>query len=184
MRLWHQIPWFAWLVAVWMLLWGQFTVLAAVTGLLVAVLVTWGFRLPAVEIVGRVRIGHAIVFVATFVVALVRGSLLVAWQVVDPRRAPGAAVIAVPLLVEDDFIMVHTAVTSSLIPGSLVLDVDRGARVLYLHVIGVRTAADLERQRAGVQRWERRIVNAFGTRAQRHQVRSADGARAPEGSGR
>jgi multicomponent Na+:H+ antiporter subunit E len=93
-------------------------------------------------------------------------------------------VIAVPLVVDDDLIMVHTAVTTSLIPGSLVLDVDRGARVLYLHVIGVRTAADLERQRAGVQRWERRIVNAFGTRAQRHQVRSADGARAPEGSGR
>lgn len=176
-RLWRQLPWFVWLVAVWMLLWGQFTVLAAVTGILVAVAVTRVFRLPAVEILGRLSVGHAIVFVVAFLAALVRGSLLVAWQVLDPRRAPGAAVIAVPLLVDDDLIMVHTAVTSSLIPGSLVLDVDRAARVLYLHVIGVRTAADVERQRAGVQRWERRIVNAFGTRAQRQQVRSADGAR-------
>lgn len=176
-RLWRQLPWFVWLVAVWMLLWGQFTVLAAVTGILVAVAVTRVFRLPAVEILGRLSVGHAIVFVAAFLAALVRGSLLVAWQVLDPRRAPGAAVIAVPLLVDDDLIMIHTAVTSSLIPGSLVLDVDRAARVLYLHVIGVRTAADVERQRAGVQRWERRIVNAFGTRAQRQQVRSADGAR-------
>ena len=86
------------------------------------------------------------------------------------------------LLIDDDLIMVHTAVTSSLIPGSLVLDVDRGARVLYLHVIGVRTDADVERQRAGVQRWERRIVNAFGTRAQRRQVRSSGDARRSRGT--
>lgn len=181
-RLWRQLPWFVWLVAVWMLLWGQFTVLAAVTGILVAVAVTRMFRLPAVEIVGGLSIGHAVVFVATFLVALVRGSLLVAWQVLDPRHSPGAAVIAVPLVVDDDLIMVHTAVTSSLIPGSLVLDVDRGARVLYLHVIGVRTDADVERQRSGVQRWERRIVNAFGTPAQRRQVRSAEGRRGFRGT--
>ncbi len=181
-RLWRQLPWFVWLVAVWMLLWGQFTVLAAVTGVVVAVVVTRVFRLPAVEIPGRLSVGHAVVFVATFLAALVRGSLLVAWQVVDPRRVPGAAVIAVPLLVDDDLIMVHTAVTSSLIPGSLVLDVDRAARVLYLHVIGVHTTADVERQRAGVQRWERRIVKAFGTRAQREQVHSLEGTRRGRGS--
>lgn len=183
-RLWRQLPWFVWLVAVWMLLWGQFTVLAAVTGVLVAVLVTVVFRMPAVEIAGWVSIPHAVVFVAAFLVALVRGSLLVAWQVLDPRRAPGAAVIAVPLVVDDDLIMVHTAVTTSLIPGSLVLDVDRGARVLYLHVIGVRTAADVERHRSGAQRWERRIVRAFGTRAQRNQVRSAEPARGRGGARR
>lgn len=176
-RLSRQLPWFVWLVAVWMLLWGQFTVLAALTGIVVAVLVTRVFRMPAVEIAGRLSIAHAAVFVATFLAALVRGSLLVSWQVIDPRRPPAAAVIAVPLLVDDDLTMVHTAVTSSLIPGSLVLDVDRGARVLYIHVIGVRTEADVERQRAGIQRWERRIVKAFGTRSQRQQVRSAEDAR-------
>ncbi|WP_223848759.1 hypothetical protein [Microbacterium hominis] len=43
---WRQLPFFVWLVALWMLLWGQFTVLAAVTGLIVAIVVTRVFRLP------------------------------------------------------------------------------------------------------------------------------------------
>ena len=101
-----------------------------------------------------------------------RGSLTVAWQVLDWRRQPGAAIIAVPLRVDDDLIMTHTAVTASLIPGSLVVEADRDRRILYLHVIGVRSARDVERQRESVWGWERRIVLAVGSRAQVERVRS------------
>ena len=51
--------------------------------------------------------------------------------------------------------MTHTAVTASLIPGSLIVEADRDRRILYLHVIGVRTARDVERQRESVCDWER-----------------------------
>ncbi|MFT4135321.1 Na+/H+ antiporter subunit E [Microbacterium sp.] len=163
---WRQLPFFVWLVALWMLLWGQFTMLAAVTGVIVAVFVTRVFRLPAVELSGRVNLWWLFVFVAEFLVALVVGSLTVAWQVLDPRRYPGTAVIAVPMVTEDDLIMTHVAVTASLIPGSLIVDIDRDRHVLYLHVLGVRNDADLERQRAAVQHWEGRLVRAVGSRAQ------------------
>ena len=93
-----------------------------------------------------------------------RGSLLVAWQVLDVRRQPGAAIIAVPLRTDDDLIMTHTAVTASLIPGSLIVEADRDRRILYLHVIGVRTDADVEAQRESVLGWEARIVRAVGSR--------------------
>lgn len=43
---WRQLPFFLWLIALWMLLWGQVTVLAALTGLIVAIFVTRVFRLP------------------------------------------------------------------------------------------------------------------------------------------
>ena len=36
-QIWRQLPFFVWLIALWMLLWGQFTVLAFVTGLITAV---------------------------------------------------------------------------------------------------------------------------------------------------
>ncbi len=78
---------------------------------------------------------------------VIKGSLIVAWQVIDVRRQPGAAIIAVPLRVDDDVIMAHTAVTASLIPGSLIVDVDRENRTLFLHTIGVRSDADAEHQR-------------------------------------
>ncbi|MGC0368873.1 Na+/H+ antiporter subunit E [Microbacterium sp. SLBN-111] len=174
----QQLPFFVVLVALWMLLWGQFTWLAFVTGILAAVFVTRVFRLPPVDLSGRLNLWYGLVFVVTFFAAVVRGSLVVAWQVLDFRRPPGAAIIAVPLRVDDDVIMAHTAVTASLIPGSLIVDVDREGRTLFLHTIGVRSDADAEHQRRVVLGWEARITRAVGSRAQladlRRQIADAD----------
>lgn len=175
---WRQLPFLVWLVALWMLLWGQFTVLAFVTGLIAAIFVTRVFRLPPVQLSGRVNPWRALVFVTAFVVDLVRGSLTVAWQVLDFRRQPGTAIVAVPLVTDDDLIMTHTGVTASLIPGSLIVDTDRDRRVLFLHVIGVRNDADLEKQRESVHHWERRIVRAVGSRAQLEAMKTDAAARA------
>ncbi|MDZ8173180.1 Na+/H+ antiporter subunit E [Microbacterium xanthum] len=173
-RAWRQLPFLLWLVAVWMLLWGQFTLLAFLTGLVVAVFVTRVFRLPAVELSGRVNLWYGAIFILTFLAALVRGSLTVAWQVISPRPVPSSAIIAVPSVVADDLIMTHTAITASLIPGSLVIDIDRDRRVMYLHVLGVRNLTDVEHQREHVLVWERRIVRAVGSRAQVAQIREAE----------
>ncbi|MCR2783025.1 MULTISPECIES: Na+/H+ antiporter subunit E [unclassified Microbacterium] len=172
-QVWRQMPFIVWLVALWMLLWGQFTVLSLVTGLLVSLFVTRVFRLPPVELSGRVNLWYGLVFLATFVGSLVRGSLLVAWQVLNPSRYPGTAIIAVPLRTDDDLIMTHVGVTASLIPGSLVVEADRDRRILYLHVIGVSSDEDVRLQREAVQRWESRIVRAVGSRAQLEQIRAA-----------
>lgn len=169
-QLWVQLPFFLWLIALWMLLWGQFTWLAAISGLVVAIFVTRVFRLPPVELSGRLNLWYGLIFVVTFLGALIKGSLLVAIQVLDFRRQPGAAVIGVPLRIDDDLIMTHVAVTASLIPGSLVVEADRERRILYLHAIGVRTPADAEAQRQNVLLWERRIVRAVGSRAELAEV--------------
>lgn len=170
--LWRQLPFFVWLVALWMLLWGQFTVLAALTGIVVAIFVTRVFRLPPVELSGRVNLWWGVVFFVEFLIALVRGSLTVTWQIFRPGQ-PGTAIMAVPLITDDDLIMTHVAVTASLIPGSLIVDVDRDRRILYLHALGVRTQTELEHQRRSVQKWEERIVRAVGSRAQVDAVRAA-----------
>lgn len=172
---WRQLPFFIWLVTLWMLLWAQFTVLSLLTGIIVALFVTRVFRLPPVELSGRVNLWWGFVFLAEFLLAVVRGSLLVAWQVIDPRRYPGTAIIAVRMVTDDDLIMTHVAVTASLIPGSLIVDTDRDRRILYLHIIGVRSAEDVERQRLAVMHWEKRIVRAVGSRAQLEMVRGATG---------
>lgn len=173
---WRQLPFFVWLVALWMLLWGQFTVLAALTGLVVAIIVTRIFRLPPVELSGRVNLWWGIVFVADFFFALVRGSLIVAWQVISPRRR-GTGIISVQLQTDDDLIMTHVAVTASLVPGSLIIDVDRDRRVLYLHVLGVDGPEDVAAQKRSVEHWEERIVRAVGSRAQVKSIDEAAAAR-------
>ena len=171
-----QLPFLLWLVVLWMLLWGQFTALSAVTGVVVALFVTRVFRLPTIELSGRINLWWAALLVVQFLAAVVHGSLSVAVQVLNPRRSPGAAIIAVPLRYADDLVMTHVAVTSSLIPGSLVVEAERDTRTLYLHVIGVRSLEDVEHQRAGVLRWERRIVRALGSPAQAAQLRADERA--------
>lgn len=161
-----QLPFLAWLVVLWMLLWGQFTLLAFVSGLVVAVFVTRVFRLPTVELSGRVNVFYAALFVVQFLWALLRGAVTVAIQVFDFRRQPGTAIVAVPLRYADDLVMTHVAVVSSLVPGSLVVEADRDRRVLYMHVIGVNSRDDVEKQRRVVLRWEQRVVRALGDPAQ------------------
>ena len=181
---WRQLPFFVWLIALWMRLWGQFTVRAALTGLIVAVFVTRIFRLPPVELSGRVNLWYGLVFIVTFFGALVRGSLLVAWQTLDLRRYPGTAIVAVQLRTDDDLILAHVGVTASLIPGSLIVDIDRDRRILYLHVLGVSSDADVEKQRRAVQLWEARIVRAVGSRAQLRAIRADEAERAAVAAGR
>ena len=174
---WLQLPFLAWLVVLWMLLWNQFTLLSFVTGLVVAVFVTRVFRLPTIELSGRINLWYAALFVVQFLFAVVRGAIDVTIQVFDFRRQPGVAIIAVPLRYADDLVMTHVSVTSSLIPGSLVVETDRDRRVLYLHVIGVRTRADVEAQREGILRWEKRIVRALGSPAQYRALKADERAR-------
>lgn len=158
-----QLPFMLWLILIWMLLWHQFTPLALVTGILVAIFVTRVFRLPTVELVGRINVWYSLVFIVRFLGAVVLGAMSVAIQVFDFRRQPGAAIVEIPLRYADDIVTTHVAVTASLIPGSLVVESDRDRRILYLHVIGVRSRADVDAFRDAVLRWERRIVRAVGT---------------------
>ena len=176
-----QLPFLLWLVVLWMLLWGQFTVLALLTGLIVAIFVTRVFRLPTIALSGRINLWYALLFVVQFLGAVLVGALSVTAQVFDFRRQPGAAIIAVPLRYSDDLVMTHVAVTASLVPGSLIVEADRDRRILYLHVIGVRNKADVEKQREGVLLWERRIVRALGSPAQYRALRDDDRAAAKKG---
>lgn len=164
--IWVQVPFLLWLIALWMLLWGQFTVLAFVTGIVVAVFVTRVFRLPPVSLGGRLNLWYSLTFFVRFLWSMMLGSFVVSTQVWNFRRQPGAAIMAVPLRYADDLIMTHVAVTSSLIPGSLVVETDRVRRILYLHVIGVDSEEDVDKLRDGVLEWERRIVRAVGSPAQ------------------
>lgn len=178
-----QLPFLAWLIVLWMLLWGQFTVLAFLSGLVVAVFVTRVFRLPTVELSGRINIWYAALLIVQFLFAVLRGAVAVTVQVFDFRHQPGAAIIAVPLRYADDLMMTHVSVVSSLVPGSLVVEADRDRQVLYLHVIGVRGMEDVEKQREGVLRWERRLVRALGAPAQYRALKADERAARADAAG-
>lgn len=163
-ELWQQFPLLVGLVVLWMLLWGELSWLAFLSGILVAVVVTRVFYLPAVELSGRFNPLWFLVFLGRFAGELVVASLQVAWQAVRPRKPSRNAVIAVDLVTCTDFMTTATSIAISLIPGSVVIEVDREESILYLHVLGADDDNAVERQREHALSIERALVRAFGSR--------------------
>lgn len=163
-RLWQQLPLIIGLVVLWMLLWGSVTWLTLASGVVVAVVVTRLFYLPPVELSGRFNPFWSLVFLGRFLVSLVVASFQVAYQALRRRRVTRNAVIAVDLVTRSDFITTAVAVSISLIPGSLVVEVDRQRSILYLHTLNVADleAADLVRRK--VLSVERQLVRALGSK--------------------
>lgn len=162
-RLWQQLPLLVTLVVLWMLLWGTISWLSFASGAVIAVLVTRTFYLPPVELSGRINPLWGIVFLGRFAFDLVIGSFSVAFQAFRPRGLRSNAVVAVQLVTRSDFILTLTALAISLIPGSLVVEVDRGRSMLYLHSINIQSDAELEKLREKVLSVERGIVRALGS---------------------
>jgi multicomponent Na+:H+ antiporter subunit E len=83
------------------------------------------------------------------------------------------AIIHVQLLTRSDLVTTLTAEAISVVPGTVVVDIDRERGLLYLHALGTRTAADIERTHRNVLGTEERIVLAIGTSPQAAAVREA-----------
>ncbi|MCZ7439075.1 Na+/H+ antiporter subunit E [Micromonospora sp. WMMC241] len=159
-----------WLVAAWLLLWGDVSWANLLTGLVVGAAVLFFFPLPPVTFGGRLRPGPLLVLAGTFAGELVSASVHVAAVALRPGYRPRGAIIAVPLRVRTDLNLALTAEVISLVPGTLILDIDRTRGVLYVHVLDVRGPEDLAGSRDRVLAVERRIVRAVGSPTEVRQL--------------
>ncbi|MET7833870.1 Na+/H+ antiporter subunit E [Micromonospora sediminicola] len=159
-----------WLVVAWLLLWGDVSWGNLLAGLVLGTAVLVFFPLPPVTFGGRLRPGALLVLAGTFVAELVSASLHVAAVAVRPGYRPRGAIIAVPLRVRTDLNLALTAEVISLVPGTLILDIDRARGVLYVHVLDVRGPEDLAGSRERVLSVERRVVRAVGSPTEVRQL--------------
>ncbi len=155
----------AWLVVVWVALWGDVTFANVASGIVVALVLT--VALPATGDRGRastqrthVRPLAALHFAGWFAWKLVEANLVVGWEVLTPRNRINEGVVAVPLHGCSDGLTTLVASCVSLTPGTLVLDVERDPLVLYVHVLHLRTIEDIRNE---VHVLERLAIEAFGT---------------------
>jgi len=162
-RLRHQVPLLAWLVLVWILLWGTWSWANLLSGIAVALVVMLLLPLPPVVGGLRVRPLPLVRFVGHFLVDLAVSGAQVAWRALAPGGVQQGAIVRVQLRVDSDLLLTAVAETISLVPGSLVLDLDREQKLISVHLLHVRDRADVDRQKADVLATEERIVRAFGT---------------------
>lgn len=164
-RLRAQLPLLTWLVLVWILLWGTWSWANLLSGLLVALVVTALLPLPPVVGGARLRPLPLLAFIGHFAVDLVRSSAEVAWEAVRPQRGRRGAIIRVQLRTDSDLLLTVVVEALSLVPGSLVIDLDREARTIALHLLTVRDLAEVGRRKDEVLAMEDRVVRAFGSAA-------------------
>ncbi|MEC5198707.1 multicomponent Na+:H+ antiporter subunit E [Arthrobacter sp. PL16] len=160
-----ELPLVIWLVIVWGALWQDFGPGNLVFGAVIAYAVVNFFYLPPVELTGRFNVLWVVPFLGRFLLQLVTASVEVFWLAVSKGPKLRNAVVAVKLRSHSDFLVTATGHALSLIPGSLVLEVDRSTSTLYLHCLNVASEEDAEAIRRDVRATEAWLIRIMGTRA-------------------
>lgn len=168
----QQIPLQLSLVVLWVFLWGTFDATTIVSGIVVAALAPLVFYLPPIETSGRLHVGWLAWFVVVLMWDIARSSITVAGQVFGIGYSPKEAIIGVKMRSSSDLILTATAEASSLVPGTLVVDVDRAGGELFIHILCVKDAAHIERARQEVLATEARLIRAVGSAADVRRVTS------------
>lgn len=149
------------LASVWVLLWGNLTVANVLSGLVLGALVLVVFPLPRLIVGIRVRPVPFVVLTATFLTHLVTASVQVAWLAVRPGSYPRNSVLVVQLEGREELFQTVVAEMTSLVPGSIVIDLDADNGRLALHVLGADTPEKVAQMRSNTLRLERRVHAAL-----------------------
>jgi multicomponent Na+:H+ antiporter subunit E len=150
-----------WLTLVWVLLWGTFSAANILSGLAIALLITWLLPLPAVPFEGRVHPLSLLRLLLTVAYFLVLSSVQVAVLAVRPGPPPMSAVLRAHLSVKSDLVLALAVNIFNLIPGSIVLEIDQTRRMLYMHVLDIGSDRAVDQFNRQVAVVERLLVRSF-----------------------
>jgi multicomponent Na+:H+ antiporter subunit E len=153
----------AWLTLVWVLLWGSFTPLTIVGGVVVAVAVIASFRFPPAAAHLPARPLRLLGLAAYLAYDMVASGVEVSWQTLRYGRAARGAVIVVPLLSSSDRVVAVIANALSLSPGAMALQIDHEHGLWFVYELGPRDQAGVERSRRRAMDIQRRVLAALGT---------------------
>jgi multicomponent Na+:H+ antiporter subunit E len=160
----QELPLLVWLVFVWAALWQDFSPGNLLFGALIAVVVARLFYLPPVELGGRFNVLRAAPFALLFLGKVVAASFQVMYLAVARGPKVTNAVVAVQLRSHSDLMVTATGHVISLIPGSLVVEVDRSTSTLYIHGLNVRNGEDIVSLRKEVRDTEAGLIRIMGTK--------------------
>ncbi|MCI9889248.1 Na+/H+ antiporter subunit E [Micrococcales bacterium 31B] len=149
------------LTVLWCLMWGDFSLGNLVNGVILAAIIALVFPMPHVSRETSLRPLAVLWLVVVFIRDLFWASLQVSWQVVRPRGVRTSALVRVRLRARSDLLLTMTTDLFSLIPGSLIVEVERDRGVVLVHALGAESEADFRAVRESLLRQEDRVLRAF-----------------------
>lgn len=172
-----RVPVIAFLTLVWVLLWGSIAPLVIIGGVLVGTLVTQAFPFPPVSENLTLRPWNTVKLIAKFLADLTTASFQVGWLAIRPASPPKSALIEVPLVTDSALLQTLTAELVSLVPGSLLIELDHEGRRMWLHVLVADTHEQVEAARRKAHHQELRVLAAFGRDEELASARQKEAAR-------
>lgn len=159
----------AWLVAVWVALWGSLTIGNVLGGLLVGGTLLAAFPVrDAVPASLYLRPLQTLRLLGIFIRDLVGANVVVAREVLSPgAKEVNEGVIAVPATDASTLVLSVLAAMISLTPGTLIIELQPAPAVLYVHVFHLHT---VEEARLDILRTERAVIRALGSPTCLHTV--------------
>lgn len=153
----RRLPALAWLVVLWVALWGELTLANVIAGAVIAVGVQLVFSRAAPGPAGSVRPLALLRYGVYFAWKIIEANALVAWEVMTPGSRIRMGIVAVPIHGASDVVVTALANSISLTPGTLTLEVDRSKDLLYVHVLHVHS---VEQTRKEILRLEYALLRA------------------------
>jgi multicomponent Na+:H+ antiporter subunit E len=163
----------------WVFLWGDLSWANVLSGLVLGALVALAFPLPPVVATGTLRPGALAHLVGRFFSDLVVASFQVAWTAVRPGPAPRGGLVTVSLRSTSDLFVATLAGLSSMVPGTVVVDLDRSGGTLRLHVLDLAGSGGPDGVRESTRALEERLLRSFASRADLVRLGLAEPAGGP-----
>lgn len=171
-----QWPMIVGLTFIWVALWQDLTLGTIVLGIIFSSAVMWLLPLPQVPFADRFNVYHSMKFAFYFLWKITAAT----WDVAVKAGKPGPkvvnSVVAVKLRTQDDLLLTLVGHVYALIPGSLVIDVDRPSSTLFLHVLDVPDEDAAEAFRVDSLDIEARMIRGFGSKRDYALVKAEDRA--------
>lgn len=158
---------------VWMILWGSISPLVIVGGVLFSYLVTVVFPLPPIHWKGRFRPVPFVGLCFHLIVDLVISSVRIVVLAFQRKVNLNAGIVRVDLASDNDLYQVQVAQLISLVPGTVVVEVVRQPRRLYLHAIDLTGPDPVRQIQQRVHTVETQVLTSFGSRDEIDAFRSA-----------
>ncbi|YAL82784.1 Na+/H+ antiporter subunit E [Dermacoccaceae bacterium W4C1] len=156
----HLVPLLT-LTAVWVLLWGNLSFANVVSGMALGALVLFIFPLPPLASGVKIRPLPLFTLLWKFNWDLISASIEVALQVFTRGPRAQGVIFEAPLQCRDELLQTITAEMVSLVPGTVVIDLDSERGVLTVHALEITDHAGAEKVRASIRAQEQRVLKAL-----------------------